>query len=161
MSVLSVSTNSSIIHRGPQCCFQEVTAAVSELREHLHTILMEDWTKVFGNLERVKVLQPPEPTSRAGFLQYSQKITLDPNTANEWIRLSKENRKATRMEEDQHHPHHPDRFTGWCVQVLSRESLTGRCNWELELIYWLDSLVTMSHLCIQAAASLRHPNQLL
>ncbi|KAK7877124.1 hypothetical protein WMY93_032162 [Mugilogobius chulae] len=35
------------------------------------------------------------------------------------------------MKEDQKYPDHPDRF---CrnIQVLSRESLTGRCYWEVE-----------------------------
>ncbi|XP_028314319.1 E3 ubiquitin/ISG15 ligase TRIM25-like [Gouania willdenowi] len=89
LSALSVSTHSSIIHTSHHSCFQEVTAAVSQLTEHLHSILMEDWTKVCWTVERVNVLQPPEPTSRAGFLQYSQKITLDPNTAHKLLRISK------------------------------------------------------------------------
>ncbi|XP_028304299.1 E3 ubiquitin-protein ligase TRIM16-like [Gouania willdenowi] len=130
LSALSVSTHSSIIHRGPGSCFEEVTAAVLELREHLHKVLMEDWTKVCHTVERVDVL-PLEPKTRAGFLKYSQEITLDPNTAHRYLRLSEGNRKVTLMEEDQLHPDHPDRFTEW-VQVLSRESLTGRCYWEVE-----------------------------
>uniref|UniRef100_A0A8C5E3V7 B box-type domain-containing protein n=1 Tax=Gouania willdenowi TaxID=441366 RepID=A0A8C5E3V7_GOUWI len=69
--------------------------------------------------------------TRAGFLKYSQEITLDPNTTQRKLRLSEGNRKVTLMEEDQLHPDHPDRFTGWS-QVLSRESLTGRCYWEVE-----------------------------
>uniref|UniRef100_A0A8C5D5A9 E3 ubiquitin/ISG15 ligase TRIM25-like n=2 Tax=Gouania willdenowi TaxID=441366 RepID=A0A8C5D5A9_GOUWI len=123
LSALSVSTHSSITHTHPHSCFQELT-------EHLHTILMEDWTKVCGTVERVKVLQLPEPTSRAGFLQYSQKITLDPNTAHRLLRLSKGNRKVTFILNNP--DHHPDRFTE-CPQVLSRESLTGRCYWEVEV----------------------------
>uniref|UniRef100_A0A8C5E333 Uncharacterized protein n=1 Tax=Gouania willdenowi TaxID=441366 RepID=A0A8C5E333_GOUWI len=131
LSALSVSTHSSIIHRGPGSCFEEVTAAVSELREHLHKVLMEDWNKVCQTVERVDDL-PSEPRTRAGFLKYSQEITLDPNTAQRKLRLSKGNRKVTLMREDQLHPDHPDRFTYWC-QVLSRESLTGRCYWEVEV----------------------------
>ncbi|XP_028305285.1 E3 ubiquitin/ISG15 ligase TRIM25-like [Gouania willdenowi] len=131
LSAFSVSTHSSIIHRGPESCFEEVTAAVLELREHLNKVLIEDWTKVCHTLERVDDL-PSEPTSRAGLLEYSQEITLDPNTAHRWIRLSKGNRKVTMLFKDQHHPDHPDRFTEW-PQVLSRESLTGRCYWEVEV----------------------------
>ncbi|XP_028318153.1 tripartite motif-containing protein 16-like [Gouania willdenowi] len=130
LSALSVSTHSSII-TGPENCFEEVTAAVSELREHLHKVLMEDWTKVCHTVERVDVLQQPEPTSRAGFLKYSQEITLDPNTAFIQLSLSEGNRKVTLMRENQDHPPHPDRFTLW-QQVLSRESVTGRCYWEVE-----------------------------
>ena len=33
--------------------------------------------------------------------------------------------------QQQSYSSHPDRFTG-CHQVLSRESLTGRCYWEVE-----------------------------
>uniref|UniRef100_A0A667YSU8 B30.2/SPRY domain-containing protein n=1 Tax=Myripristis murdjan TaxID=586833 RepID=A0A667YSU8_9TELE len=69
--------------------------------------------------------------TRAEFLQYSCHITLDPNTAHTWLSLSEENRKATVMSERQSYPSHPDRFTGLC-QVLSRESLTGRCYWEVK-----------------------------
>ncbi|MEQ2202152.1 hypothetical protein XENOCAPTIV_025523 [Xenoophorus captivus] len=35
------------------------------------------------------------------------------------------------MKQQLSYPDHPDRFTGW-PQVLSRESLTGRCYWEVE-----------------------------
>ncbi|XP_028306174.1 E3 ubiquitin-protein ligase TRIM16-like [Gouania willdenowi] len=131
LSALSVSTHSSIIHRGPGSCFEEVTEVVSVLREHLHKVLMEDWNKVCQTVERVDVL-PLELRSRAGFLKHLQKNTLDPNTSHRYLRLSEGNRKVTRMKEDQLHPDHPDRFTEW-PQVLSRESLTGRCYWEVEV----------------------------
>uniref|UniRef100_A0A8C5HA10 Tripartite motif-containing protein 16-like n=1 Tax=Gouania willdenowi TaxID=441366 RepID=A0A8C5HA10_GOUWI len=130
LSALSVSTHSCIILTTPENCFEEVTAAVSELREHLHKVLMEDWTKVCQTVERVDALQP-EPTSRAGLLKYSQEITLDPNTAFIKLSLSEGNRKVTLMLINQDHPPHPDRFTGY-YQVLSRESVTGRCYWEVE-----------------------------
>uniref|UniRef100_A0A8C7X3H9 B30.2/SPRY domain-containing protein n=1 Tax=Oryzias sinensis TaxID=183150 RepID=A0A8C7X3H9_9TELE len=55
----------------------------------------------------------------------------DPNTANRQLLLSEENRKVTLMEEPQSDSDHPDRFTDR-FQVLSRESLTGRCYWEVE-----------------------------
>ena len=37
------------------------------------------------------------------------------------------------MSEDQSYSLHPDRFTGYCYQVLSKESLTGHCYWEVEV----------------------------
>ncbi len=37
----------------------------------------------------------------------------------------------TRVREKQPHPDHPDRFDYW-EQVLCRESVCGRCYWELE-----------------------------
>ncbi|XP_015248127.1 PREDICTED: tripartite motif-containing protein 16-like [Cyprinodon variegatus] len=72
-----------------------------------------------------------EPKTRAGFLRHSLEITLDANTAHANLLLSEENKKVTVMEEQQPYPDHPNRFTGW-LQVLSRESLTGRCYWEVE-----------------------------
>ncbi|XP_071347949.1 tripartite motif-containing protein 16-like, partial [Trachinotus anak] len=71
-----------------------------------------------------------EPKTRAGFLKYSQEITLDPNTANTYLLLSEGNRKVTRSK-PQSYSSHPDRFTSR-YQVLSRESLTERCYWEVE-----------------------------
>uniref|UniRef100_A0A671VMB7 Tripartite motif-containing protein 16-like n=1 Tax=Sparus aurata TaxID=8175 RepID=A0A671VMB7_SPAAU len=69
--------------------------------------------------------------TRADFLIYSCEITLDPNTAHTYLLLSEGDRKATRMSLQQSYSDHPDRFTEW-EQVLSRESLTGRCYWEVE-----------------------------
>ncbi|XP_062266029.1 tripartite motif-containing protein 16-like protein [Platichthys flesus] len=76
------------------------------------------------------LLRQPEPQTRADFLRYSQEITLDPNTANRYLLLSEGNRKVRRVWKQQSYSDHPDRFTCWC-QVLSRESLTGRCYWEV------------------------------
>ncbi|XP_078121248.1 tripartite motif-containing protein 16-like [Sander vitreus] len=73
----------------------------------------------------------PEPKTRAEFLKYSREITLDPNTANKYVLIYGGNRKAIVMIEQEPYSSHPDRFTDlW--QVLSRESLTGRCYWEVE-----------------------------
>lgn len=57
-------------------------------------------------------------------------LTLDPNTANNYLILSDGNKKAT-CGSWQEYPSHPDRFDG--TQVLCREGLTGRCYWEVEL----------------------------
>ncbi|XP_028304298.1 E3 ubiquitin-protein ligase TRIM16-like [Gouania willdenowi] len=150
LSALSVSTHSSIIHRGPGSCFQEVRAAVSELREHLHKVLMEDWNKVCHTLKRVDDLLS-ELRNIAGLLKCSLGITLDPNTANRYLRLSEGNRKVTRMLENQRHPKHPDRFID-CHQVLSRESLTGRCYWEVEVeVGWGGVCVSVAYKSISRA----------
>ncbi|KAL0149028.1 hypothetical protein M9458_055643, partial [Cirrhinus mrigala] len=58
-------------------------------------------------------------------------LTLDPNTANTQLSLSEENRKVTRVDKKQTYPDHPDRFDD-VFQVLCRESVCGRCYWEIE-----------------------------
>uniref|UniRef100_UPI0037E832A4 tripartite motif-containing protein 16-like n=1 Tax=Semicossyphus pulcher TaxID=241346 RepID=UPI0037E832A4 len=132
LSPLSESTDSSSIKIRPLRYFEAVTAAVSEVTDKLQDVLRETWTNISQTVTEVDVLLPqPEPKTRAEFLQYSCDITLDPNTANTQLLLSDGNRKATFMSEEQSYSSHPDRFTEWC-QVLSRESLTGRCYWEVE-----------------------------
>nr|XP_046263926.1 tripartite motif-containing protein 16-like [Scatophagus argus] len=130
LSALSESTHSSSINIRPLRYFEDVTAAVSELRDKLQDVLRDTWTNI--SLTEVDVLlSEPEPKTRAAFLKYSCEITLDPNTANTWLLLSEGNRKVSRTRKHQFCPDHPDRFTD-CCQVLSRESLTGRCYWEVE-----------------------------
>ncbi|XP_030257784.1 tripartite motif-containing protein 16-like [Sparus aurata] len=134
LSALSESTHSSSIKIRPLKYFEDVTAAVSELRDKLQDVLRETWTNISLTVTQVDVLlsnPQPEPETRAGFLRYSREITLDPNTANKQLLLSEGNRKVTRMSKEQSYSSHPDRFTDW-QQVLSRESLTGRCYWEVE-----------------------------
>ncbi|XP_024661896.2 tripartite motif-containing protein 16-like [Maylandia zebra] len=132
LSALSESTDSSSINIRPLSYFEDVTAAVSEVRDKLQDILREEWTNISLTVTEVDVLlsDPPEPKTRAEFLKYSCEITLDPNTAYKQLLLSEGNRKVTFMKQ-QFYSDHPDRFTWW-FQVLSRESLTGRCYWEVE-----------------------------
>ncbi|XP_078127963.1 tripartite motif-containing protein 16-like [Sander vitreus] len=110
----------------------DVTAAVSEVRDKLQDVLREKWTNISLTGTEVDVLlRQPEPKTRDGFLKYLREITLDPNTVNTQLLLSEGNRKATVMSQKQFYSSHPDRFTNW-YQVLSRESLTGRCYWEVK-----------------------------
>ncbi|XP_041805018.1 tripartite motif-containing protein 16-like [Chelmon rostratus] len=135
LSPLSGSTDSSAIKIRPLSYFEDVTAAVSAVRDKLQDVLTEEWTNISLTVAEVDVLlsaSQPEPKTRAGFFRYSREITLDPNTAHTDLLLSEGNRKATATTQQQSYSDHPDRFTGYC-QVLSRESLTGRCYWEVEL----------------------------
>ncbi|XP_053186842.1 tripartite motif-containing protein 16-like [Scomber japonicus] len=134
VSQLSEPTDSSSINIRPLRYFEDVTAAVSELRDKLQDILKEEWTNISLTVTEVDALlseSKSEPKTRAGFLRYSHEITLDPNTAYPKLLLSDGNRKAELTTQHQSYSSHPDRFTDqW--QVLSRESLTGRCYWEVE-----------------------------
>ncbi|XP_053197426.1 tripartite motif-containing protein 16-like [Scomber japonicus] len=132
VSQLSEPTDSSSINIRPLRYFEDVTAAVSELRDELQDILKDKWTNISLTVTEVDVLlSEPEPKSRAEFLKYSREITLDPNTANAYLLLSERNRKVEYTGQQQSYSSHTDRFTNY-LQVLSRESLTGRCYWEVE-----------------------------
>nr|XP_043868349.1 tripartite motif-containing protein 16-like [Solea senegalensis] len=136
-SLSALSPSSSIINVRPLRHFDDVTVAVAKLRGQLEDVLTETWTDISLAVAEVDVLltepEPdPEPKTRAEFFGYSQEITLDPNTANKHLLLSEGNRKVTFVKENQSYPHHTDRFTTSCPQVLSKESLTGRCYWEVE-----------------------------
>ncbi|XP_073804382.1 NLR family CARD domain-containing protein 3-like [Danio rerio] len=76
----------------------------------------------------------------AGPRKYVCFLTLDPNTAHTQLILSEENREVKRVREYQPYPDHPDRFD-CCPQVLCRESVCGRCYWEIE---WSGGAVCIS-----------------
>uniref|UniRef100_A0A3Q3F3G1 B30.2/SPRY domain-containing protein n=1 Tax=Labrus bergylta TaxID=56723 RepID=A0A3Q3F3G1_9LABR len=120
-------------HTEDTTSFYTTTLTVTT-QDKLQDVLREKWTNISQTVTEVDVLlsEPkPEPKTRAEFLKYSCDITLDPNTARTQLLLSDENRKVTAMRKEQSYSSHPDRFTGRC-QVLSKESLTGHCYWEVE-----------------------------
>uniref|UniRef100_A0A9J8A0I0 Uncharacterized protein n=1 Tax=Cyprinus carpio carpio TaxID=630221 RepID=A0A9J8A0I0_CYPCA len=82
-------------------------------------------------LDKLNVDHGGEFRIKAGLHKYFCDLTLDPVTANKNLILSEDNRKVTYVEEYQAYPDHPERFERH-PQVLSRESLSGRCYWEAE-----------------------------
>ncbi|ROI16413.1 NLR family CARD domain-containing protein 3 [Anabarilius grahami] len=70
-----------------------------------------------------------------GLWKYACNLTLDPNTAHTRLILSNENKMVTGVKEEQPYPDHPERFQ-YHEQVLCRESLSGRCYWEVEWSGW-------------------------
>ncbi|XP_042285546.1 tripartite motif-containing protein 16-like [Thunnus maccoyii] len=131
LTYLNESIYFAPIHPNSLWHFNKVQNTVSEARDKLQVILSKEWTKISLKVTEVDVLLSREPKTRAEFLDYSRQITLDPNTVNTRLLLSKQNRKVTLMTGEQCYPHHPERCTDK-FQVLSRESLTGRCYWEVE-----------------------------
>ncbi|XP_078127291.1 E3 ubiquitin/ISG15 ligase TRIM25-like [Sander vitreus] len=129
LSCLRKTTDSPSINC-PMQYFEDVTAAVSEVRDKLQDILSDVWTKI-SEPEADVLLPQAEPKTRGEFLQYSHQTRLDPNTANTRLLLSEGDTKATVMSGKQVYPSHPDRFTDM-FQVLSGESLSGRHYWEVE-----------------------------
>ncbi|KAI2652480.1 Zinc-binding protein A33 [Labeo rohita] len=65
----------------------------------------------------------------------SHQFTLDPNTVSTNLRLSEGNRVVTYTDTQQPYPDHPDRFDEY-LQVLCRESVSGRCYWEVDFSFW-------------------------
>ncbi|XP_055082580.1 protein NLRC3-like isoform X2 [Periophthalmus magnuspinnatus] len=58
-------------------------------------------------------------------------LSLNPNTAHRELKLSDNNKKVTRVREEQPYPDHRDRFDYW-EQILCSTGLTGRCYWEVQ-----------------------------
>ncbi|XP_066532786.1 tripartite motif-containing protein 16-like [Hoplias malabaricus] len=110
--------------------FDTVRKSLSDLKGRLEEFCKEEFSKIPLLAAAVQIL-PPEPTTREDFLQYFCRLTLDPNTAHQELVLSENNRVVMNNWIDQGYPDHPERFDGW-GQVLSKESVSGRCYWEVE-----------------------------
>ncbi|KAI4877607.1 hypothetical protein NFI96_023040, partial [Prochilodus magdalenae] len=105
----SEDSPSITVHQRPS--FDGVRKSLSDLKERLEEFWKQEFSKI-----------PPHDYCR---------LTLDPNTAHQILRLSEENTVVTNSLEDQPYPDHPERFKYW-YQVLSKESVSGRCYWEVE-----------------------------
>ncbi|XP_058469036.1 stonustoxin subunit alpha-like [Solea solea] len=82
-------------------------------------------------LDTLRMDHAGEQRLKPGVRKYSCELELDTNTMNRELKLSHDNRKVTRVTEDQSYPDHPDRFK-FFPQLLCRPGLTGRCYWEVE-----------------------------
>ncbi|XP_058603754.1 tripartite motif-containing protein 16-like [Onychostoma macrolepis] len=105
----------------------DLRESVHQLRDKLEDFCKEELKKISDRETFTNIV----PRTRNHFLQYSHQLTLDLNTVNKYLRLSERNRVVTYTDTDQPYPHHPDRFDVY-HQVLCRDSVCGRCYWELE-----------------------------
>uniref|UniRef100_A0A8C1ST32 Uncharacterized protein n=1 Tax=Cyprinus carpio TaxID=7962 RepID=A0A8C1ST32_CYPCA len=121
------------------CCF--LASALSSNPSHLRELDLsynhpgQSLVKLLSDpsyrLEKLNVDHGGEFRIVAGPQKYICNLTLDLNTANTYLALSESNRKVKHVKKKQPYPDHPERFERF-PQVLSRESLTGRCYWEAE-----------------------------
>ncbi|KAJ8278225.1 hypothetical protein GJAV_G00085290 [Gymnothorax javanicus] len=112
----------------PHNSFEAVRKSVSELEERLEVVCKGELVRISKSVKEVQIV---EPRTREDFLQGFCQLTLDPNTANEYLRLSGGNREVTYVRQIQSYPDHSERFDYW-EQVLCREGLSGCCYWEAE-----------------------------
>lgn len=101
-------------------CFEDITAVFSALTDQIQLVLSQDTAGALAALRQVK-----------DNVKCFRQITLEPDTANSGLSLSDGGRRATVESQPQTYPDHPDRFSFW-TQVLSKESLSGRCYFEVE-----------------------------
>ncbi|XP_067220501.1 uncharacterized protein [Chanodichthys erythropterus] len=116
--------------------FDGMRESVRQLRDKLEDFCKEEIKKISDRVTFTNM----NPKTRKDFLQYSHQLTLDLNTVNKTLYLSEKNRVITFTYTVQLYPDHPDRFDGWS-QVLCRESVCGRCYWEID---WSGNYVFIS-----------------
>ncbi|XDV26295.1 hypothetical protein PO909_030047 [Leuciscus waleckii] len=108
--------------------FDGLRESVCQLGEKLEDFCKEEIKKISDRVTFTNIVS----RTRSDLLQYFNQLTLDPNTANRLLHLSEKNRVITfTFPELQSCPDHPDRFDN-VYQVLCRESVCGRCYWEIE-----------------------------
>ncbi|XP_043116642.1 tripartite motif-containing protein 16-like protein isoform X2 [Puntigrus tetrazona] len=130
-NVPPASQESSSITVSSCLSFDDLIVFFNQLEEKLQNVFKEEVEKILSRVRYVEMIPTPEYQSRNEFLQHYQRITLDWNTAHEYLRLSERNRVVTNTNGGQSYRDHPDRFDD-CYQVLSNESLNGRSYWEVE-----------------------------
>ncbi|XP_073676836.1 tripartite motif-containing protein 16-like [Garra rufa] len=107
--------------------FDGLRESVHQLRDKLEDFCKEELKKISDRVTSTNIV----PRTRNDFLQYSHQLTLDLNTVYKHLLLSDNNRVITNTDTVQPYPDHPDRFDMY-YQVLCRESVCGRCYWEIE-----------------------------
>uniref|UniRef100_A0A8C0Y199 Uncharacterized protein n=1 Tax=Cyprinus carpio carpio TaxID=630221 RepID=A0A8C0Y199_CYPCA len=112
-------------------CLRELDLSYNHPGDSGVKLLSEKLEDPNCSLDKFNVDHGGESRITAGLKKWVCFLTLDPNTANTELSLSEENREVTDVREKQLYPDHPDRFDFY-PQVLCRESVCGRCYWEIE-----------------------------
>ncbi|XP_076866455.1 tripartite motif-containing protein 16-like [Brachyhypopomus gauderio] len=134
-----ISPNISV-HQHPS--FDGVKKSLSNLKERIDEFCKEDFNKISPHVPPVQKILPSK--TREDFLKYFCELSLDPQTAHHRLSLSEMNRVVTLSGRNQTYSDHPQRFDYW-LQVLSKESLCGRCYWEVEWNNWGSVSISVSY----------------
>ncbi|XP_058249465.1 E3 ubiquitin/ISG15 ligase TRIM25-like [Hemibagrus wyckioides] len=111
--------------------FDGLRNSLSDLKKRLEEFCEEEFNKIPPHAAAVQIISPPEPQSREEFLKYFCYLTLDPNTTHPHLILSEKNRVVRVSKRELQYSDHPERFDSY-RQVLCKESVCGRCYWEVE-----------------------------
>ncbi|XP_036420070.1 tripartite motif-containing protein 16-like [Colossoma macropomum] len=141
LSVCSGCEDSSSItvHQHPS--FDGVRKSLSDLKERLEEFCKEEFSKISPHAAAVQKILSSKPKTREDFLQYFCRLTLDRNTVHQYLSLSEQNRVVKYRGGEQRYSDHPERFEHW-NQVFCKESVRGRCYWEVEWSGWVSISVS-------------------
>uniref|UniRef100_A0A671NFG8 Tripartite motif-containing protein 16-like n=1 Tax=Sinocyclocheilus anshuiensis TaxID=1608454 RepID=A0A671NFG8_9TELE len=131
LSIPPGSTDSPSITLSSCLSFDDVEKSMIQMREKLEHFCREEIKRLSSKVTDIMNSPTPAPKTRKEFLQYSRQLNVNLNTVNKLLCLSEGNRVITYTNKVQPYPDHPDRFDHWS-QVLCRESVCGRCYWEVE-----------------------------
>uniref|UniRef100_A0A9J7WU76 Uncharacterized protein n=1 Tax=Cyprinus carpio carpio TaxID=630221 RepID=A0A9J7WU76_CYPCA len=131
LTAQSCGSLSSALQSSNSNILRELDLSNNDLKDSGVKLLSDGLKSPNCQLEILNVDHGGESRITAGLKKWVCFLTLDPNTAHTDLSLSEENRKVTHVRESQWYPYHPDRFYEY-PQVLCRESVCGRCYWEIE-----------------------------
>uniref|UniRef100_A0A672KEQ2 E3 ubiquitin/ISG15 ligase TRIM25-like n=1 Tax=Sinocyclocheilus grahami TaxID=75366 RepID=A0A672KEQ2_SINGR len=104
------------------------------ITQHTHLYFKDVSISIFKEVLEDICQQQTAKISQEGLnisIYYFCELHLDPNTTNNALKLSEDNRKVSFTYKKQHYPDHPERFDRY-VNVMCREGLCGRGYWEVE-----------------------------
>nr|XP_055027454.1 NACHT, LRR and PYD domains-containing protein 3 isoform X4 [Misgurnus anguillicaudatus] len=165
---LSILKLSGCMVTGEGCCY--LASALSSNPSHLRELdlsynhpgpsgvqmLTDKLNDTNYTLHKLNVNHGGQFRIISGPQKYVCDLTFDPNTANNHLILSKENRVVTYVKDEQSHFNYLERYDG-PPQVLCKESLTGRCYWEVK--FSGDVIIYVSCKVSEEDRSFRHNTQ--